>query len=349
MKIALAFSIRERRAELTFDDRDDHDEEFDSPETIAALADVLRDLGHDVELIGEGEPMLRRLLEGPRPDLVMNLAEGRIHTRSREASVPAVLEMLDIPYTGSDPLTLAATLDKDVAKRLVTQAGVATPRWVLFDGDLQAVREQATQLTFPVFIKPAWEGSSKGIVNASMIHEMTSLLETLPRFHDAYRQPILIEEFIEGDELTVGMLGNPPEVLGIMRVLPRVPQKEPFVYSLEVKRNWQNRVRYECPAQLAPSDTAKVKAAALSCWHALGCRDVARFDFRLRSGVPYFLEVNPLPGLSPTSGDLVILAGLVGIDYPELIERIVSAAIERNHLHARASSLQHSVAAGERS
>ena len=111
------------------------DEEFDSPETIPALAAALAELGHEVELLGYGEPMLRRLLDGPRPDLVWNIAEGHGGRAHREARVPAVLEMLDIPYTGSDPLTLAATLDKDCAKRLVADRGVATPAWVLFDGD----------------------------------------------------------------------------------------------------------------------------------------------------------------------------------------------------------------------
>ena len=122
------------------------------------------------------------------------------------------------------------------------------------------------------------------------------------------------------------------EVIGIMRVLPQGPTKGPFVYSLDVKRDWQRLVCYECPARLSPQDTQAVRAAALACWHALGCRDVSRFDFRLRKGVPYFLEANPLPGLSPISGDLVLLSGSVGIDYSELIARILQAALERLNL-----------------
>jgi D-alanine-D-alanine ligase len=139
-----------------------------------------------------------------------------------------------------------------------------------------------------------------------------------------------VEEFIAGDELTVGVVGNdPPQVLGIMRVLPRQPGAQPFVYSLEVKRDWQRQVRYECPAALSRDDTQAVLDATLAAWRALGCRDVGRFDFRLRDGIPYFLETNPLPGLSPISGDLVLLARFQGIEHRELIERILAAAVAR--------------------
>ncbi len=318
-------------------ERDDEFEEFDSPETIEAIAGALAGLGHEVELLGYGQPMLRRLLAGPRPDLVWNLAEGHGGRRSREACVPAVLEMLDLPYTGSDPLTLAATLDKDCAKRLVAASGVATPRWVLFAGDWSSSRQQLAGLRFPVFVKPAYEGSSKGILSGNVIGDLWRLKSSLAELYEAYGQPVLVEEFIDGDELTVGILGNQPAVvIGIMRVLPRDHTAGPFVYSLEVKRDWRRRVRYECPAQLSPDDTQAVCRAALSCWEALGCRDVARVDFRLRDGVPHFLEANPLPGLSPVSGDLVLLSTRVGIEYPQLIARILHAAEERLNLPSRA-------------
>jgi D-alanine-D-alanine ligase len=313
--------------------RDDIDEEFDSPETIQALATVLESLGHDVELLGDGEPMLRRLLAGPRPDLVWNIAEGTGGGRSREARVPAVLEMLDIPYTGSDPLTLAATLDKDCAKRLISQSGLATAPWVLFTGDWDMAGAQLAKLQFPVFVKPAFEGSSKGILKSSLIADLNHLKPALELLYEAYRQPVLVEEFIDGDELTVGIVGNrSPEILGIMQVMPQVKPQGPFIYSLEVKRDWQRLVRYVCPAPLAKRDTAAVEQAALACWQALGCRDVARIDFRLRDGVPYFLEANPLPGMSPISGDLVLLSRQVGIEYPELVCRVLQAALERLNL-----------------
>jgi D-alanine-D-alanine ligase len=144
-----------------------------------------------------------------------------------------------------------------------------------------------------------------------------------------YHQAVLIEEYISGDEVTVGIVGNdPPQPLGIMRMIPKKP-REHFVYSLEVKRNWHDEVEYEAPAKLAPEVTREVEADALAVFTALGCRDVARADFRIRDGVPYFLEINPLPGLSPDSGDLCYLAYRVGLTHAELVGRILEAALTR--------------------
>lgn len=310
---------------------DDEEEEFDSPETIEALAAVIRGLGHEVELIGDAVALARRLTSGPLPDFVFNIAEGRGEGRSREAYVPAILEAFGVPYSGSDPLTLAVALDKDYAKRIVRAAGVPVADWVqVIGGDLGPVASDLAKLPWPRIIKPAFEGSSKGIRNASLVKNADEQAAIVADMASRYQQPLLIEEFIDGDELTVGVVGNrPPEVIGIMRVVPR-NHTGPFVYSLEVKRDWEQQVRYECPAQLSPADSAAVARIALLAWHALGCRDVSRIDFRLRQGVPYFLEVNPLPGLSPKTGDLVLLSGYQGLTYPELVGKIFAAAVERN-------------------
>src|SRR5213078_934841 len=143
---------------------DDFQEEFDSPDTVEAIASVLGGLGHRVERLGDGRELLERLLADP-PDFVFNIAEGQGVGRSREARVPAVLEMLGIPYSGSDPLTLAVTLDKDCAKRLVQSAGLAVPRGVLVHSPKSRVQSPIADpgLSFPLIVKPAWEGSSKGI------------------------------------------------------------------------------------------------------------------------------------------------------------------------------------------
>jgi D-alanine-D-alanine ligase len=315
----------------------DAEEEFDSPETIAALADAVRSHGHEVELLGDGEPMLRKLLDGPRPDLVLNIAEGLGVSRTRESRVPAVLEMLGIPYTGSDPLTLAATLDKECAKRLVDHAGIATPGWALIeDGNLAAADERLSRLTWPLIVKPDYEGSSKGVLRSGIVHHRAELEAAVARLAPAYHQPLLVEEFIEGEELTVGVVGNrPPEVLGIMRILPKGASDGPFIYGIEVKRHWEQYLEYESPAKISATDADTVRRATLACWRALGCRDVARFDFRLRNGVPYFLEVNPLPGLSPFSGDIVFLARGVGVSHEQLIGRILDAAAERQNTSHR--------------
>jgi D-alanine-D-alanine ligase len=326
----------------------DAEEEYDSQETVDAIVASLRSLGHEVELLGDGEPLIRRLLNGNRPELVFNLAEGRGIHRSREARVPALLEMLGIPYTGSDPLTLAAALDKPVAKTIVAAAGVTVPRGVVVER-VQGAEGPKSQvpspksgrsgmgpgtwdlgLNLPLIAKPAFEGSSKGILRKCLIDDRTRLADTVEELLKAYQQPILVEEFIEGDELTVGIVGNdPPQAIGIMRIVPQKEQRN-FIYSLEVKRDWQDQVRYECPAKISPADSKAVEQAALAAYKALGCRDVARIDFRLRGGVPYFIEANPLPGLSPTSGDIVILAREMGIEHSELLRRILAAAVERH-------------------
>jgi D-alanine-D-alanine ligase len=315
----------------------DMEEEFDSPETIAALAEAVRSLGHEVDLLGDGEPMLRKLLDGPRPELVLNIAEGLGISRTRESRVPAVLEMLGIPYTGSDPLTLAATLDKECAKRLVDHAGIATPRWALVeDGDLTASEEKLATLGWPLIVKPNYEGSSKGVLRSGIVNNRSELEAAVERLASAYHQPILIEEFIKGEELTVGVVGNqPPQVIAIMRILPKQASDGPFIYGIEVKRHWQEHLVYESPAKISSADAETVRRATLAAWRALGCRDVARFDFRLRDGVPYFLEVNPLPGISPFSGDIVFLSRGVGISHEQLVGRILDAAIERQKVEGR--------------
>jgi D-alanine-D-alanine ligase len=244
--------------------------------------------------------------------------------------------MLDIPYSGSDPLTLAATLDKDVAKRLVRSADLAAPRDFVIqpDDDLHGFR---ASLPFAAIVKPAWEGSSKGIRGQCVVDEPKQLIEVVERLRRDHRQPILVEEFIQGDELTVGILGNdPPRVVGVMRVLPR-QATDRFVYSLEVKRDYERQVRYECPARLGLGQMKPIEKAALTAYRALGCRDVSRVDFRLRDGVPYFIELNPLPGLNPESSDLVILTRLAGWSYEKLIGSILDTALVRCGLQTAAA------------
>jgi D-alanine-D-alanine ligase len=338
MKIGITYDLKSD-GPVRHDVPDDFYEEFDSPVTIEAVASVLRGLGHTALKLGNGRSLLERLLRDP-PDFVFNFAEGQGIGRSREARVPAALEMLGIAYSGSDPYTLAVTLDKHCAKCLVSEnAEVATPwSWLVTAEDdpkeifSAALADSAASLLrqrLPFIVKPAWEGSSKGIRSRSIAKGIEDVPEIVESLRRDYRQPILVEQFIQGDELTVGLVGNaPPRIVGVMRVLPLQPE-EHFIYGLEVKRDWERRVRYECPARLASRDYAAVCESALAVYRALGCRDVARIDFRLRDGIPYFLEVNPLPGLSPESGDLVIMAKLSGWSYDRLIGTILQAALDR--------------------
>jgi D-alanine-D-alanine ligase len=322
---------------------DDWQEEYDSPVTIDAIAKVMVALGHEVVHLGDGRPLLDKILADP-PDFVFNLAEGHGTSRSREARVPAVLEMLGIPYSGSDPLTLAVTLDKDCAKRLVQSAGVAVPRGLMVSSNTPTGAEcngargldiDVSRLRFPVLVKPAWEGSSKGIRSHCLVDRATELSAVVDSLLDDHQQPVLIEEFIQGDEITVGIVGNPPQILGVMRVSPRQPTDR-FIYSLEVKRDFQRQVRYECPPTLPAAVNDAIARAAMTTFDVLGCRDFARVDFRLRDNIPYFLEVNPLPGLNPDTSDLVILARLRDWTYAQLVGAIVDAALSRVGLVAAA-------------
>jgi D-alanine-D-alanine ligase len=330
MKIGITYDLKVDQSPGA-DLPDDHQEEFDSPATVEAVANELRRLGHEVVKLGDGRELLEKLLATP-PDFVFNFAEGQGVGRSREARVPAVLEMLGIPYSGSDPLTLAVTLDKDCAKRLVKSVGVRVPRGVtVMADDLTGVQRELDkqECGFPIIVKPAWEGSSKGIRAKSVVDRAADLPEAIRSLSRDHRQPIMVEEYIAGDELTVGIVGNsPPRLVGIMRVVPVEPT-ERFIYSLEVKRDFERQVRYEVPAPIGAA-TGAVEQAARAAYKILGCRDVSRLDFRLKNGIPYFLEVNPLPGLNPHSGDLVIMAKLAGWDYPQLIRTILQAAMERH-------------------
>jgi D-alanine-D-alanine ligase len=338
MRIGITFDLKDGALADDPSAPDDFQEEFDSPATIEAIAAVLRDLGHDVVLLGDGRPMLECVL-ADAPDFVFNVAEGHGISRCREARVPAVLEMLNIPFTGSDPLTLALTLDKDCAKRLVAADGIAVPKGCVIGPD-DDPREITSRLEFPAIAKPAWEGSSKGIRHRCLVQTAGDLVDVVDSLRCDHRQPIVVEEFIQGDELTVGMVGNdPPEIVAIMRVLPRKPVKQ-FVYSLEVKRDFRRQVIYDVPAGLAAADTEAVEQAARTVYRSLGCRDVSRIDFRLRCGVPYFLEVNPLPGLHPDDSDLVIMANLAGWTYRQLIERILSAAMSRQNVRCAVSDVR---------
>lgn len=336
MKIGIAFDLKPDEPPPPGAPDDLH-EEFDKPVTVRAIADVLRGLGHDVRELGDGRPLLDALLRDP-PDFVFNFAEGTGTSRSREARVPATCEMLGIPYTGSDPLALAVALEKDLTRRLAADAGVTVPNGVTFrpppapyDGDFAEFLPVLAEagLALPVIAKPAFEGSSKGVRNRCLIERPEDLGPTVASLWTGYGQAVLVEEFIAGDEVTIGLVGNDaPRVLGIMRVVPRTPT-ERFVYSLEVKRDYDRLVDYECPAKLPEDVTREVEASALAVWDALGLRDVARLDFRVRGGVPYFLEVNPLPGLNPESSDLVFLATRVNVSHAELVTMIFEAAVAR--------------------
>ncbi|MCL4439149.1 MAG: ATP-grasp domain-containing protein [Firmicutes bacterium] len=325
MKIGLTFNLRQEIP--AGQGPTDLGEEFDCEDTIHAIALELGKMGHEVKKLGWGKQFLQGILS-EEIDLVFNIAEG-MGGRSREAQVPAVLEMLGIPYTFSDALTLSICMDKALTKRLVEAIGVKTPGFLVGNG-MEDFHQHT--LKFPLFVKPALEGSSKGIRLHSKVNNQAELERQVAWLLEAYGpQSILVEEFIQGREVTVGILGNEkPFVLGIMEIKGKNAGEE-FIYSLEMKRNWVEEVEYACPARLEDSISEKVAGEALKVFKHLGCRDAARLDFRIdRSGQPFFLEANPLAGLSPVYSDLPIMATKMGHSYPWLLRTIVDLAVERH-------------------
>ena len=322
------------RIGLTYDHKEDYlaagfspEEvmEFDGEETIVGLERSLRELGHQVERIGRGVDLARRLASGERWDLVFNIAEG-VRGRSREAQVPAVCEMFEQPYTFSDPLTCAVTLDKPLAKRLVRDHGLPTPEFQIVEriGDLEKVA-----IVGPLFVKPAAEGSSKGITGRSKVENREELHTLAADLLTTFRQPLLVEPFLPGREITVGIVGNGDgaQVVGVMEV-SFVGGDEREAYTAVNKDDFATRISYRLLNGEPLSERAR--QIALAAYQALSCRDAARIDLRCdAAGEPQFLEANPLPGLNPRTGDLPMMSRLAGISHPELLGRIVTAAGER--------------------
>ena len=301
-------------------------EELDAEETIDAIREVLETDGHEVIKLGGDAGLVDRVRQAS-VDIVFNIAEG-LEGRNREAHIPALLEFLSIPYTGSDPLTLSVTLDKAVAKRIVMSHGISTPRFKKVERmeDLDGL-----DLRYPVFVKLCYEGSSKGVRLDSKISSPQSLEEKTRSLLSIYGSPLLVEEFVKGPEFTVGVLGNEhPSVLGVMQIEIKGRPPEESIYSLEIKREWQEKVRYHCPPLVDQTLIKKIEEVALRSYRALDCRDVSRVDIRVgEDRIPYFLEINPLPGLSPVYGDLVIMARSMGWDYARLVKTIFHHALKR--------------------
>lgn len=300
--------------------------EFDDEETIIGLEDALFQLGHQVERVGNGRELALRLAKGDRWDLVFNIAEG-LKGRSREAQVPAVCELFAQPYTFSDPLTCALTLDKALTKRVVRDRGLPTAPFEVVSTKEEAA---AVSLPMPLFLKPVAEGSSKGVTGRSLVKEREELVTTYQLLREQFQQPVLVETFLPGRELTVGIVGNGSNsrVVGVMEVI-FTDQAETSAYTSLNKDEYLERVSYRLLID-AESVPAQAKQLALDVYHTLSCRDAARVDLRCdANGVLQFLEINPLPGLHHIRSDLVIMGRLDGVSYTEIIAEIVESAWQR--------------------
>lgn len=322
MKIGITYDLRSDYLARGFSL--DETAEFDSLRTIEGIESALAAAGHTVERIGGIESLVERLSGGRRWDVVFNIAEG-MYGFGREAAIPALLEAWRIPCTFSDSLTLAVCLHKGVTKRIIRDAGIATPDFCAVESlaDLDAFG-----LEFPVFAKPVAEGTSKGVTGASLVSDMESLSRVCGTLLSRHNQPVLVERYLPGREFTVGIIGagGNARVLGVMEVLADGGGAD-AVYSYEAKQEYEDRVSYKLAADRQAQESAE---CALQAWAALGCRDAGRVDVRLdENGTPMFIEANPLPGLNPDDSDLPIICRLAGINYNDLINSIVKLAMKR--------------------
>ena len=350
MRVALLANLK-KNAPTCPDVPPDRWDDLDSEETIQSIMQAIASGGHDVTFL-EGDASLFETLRKVKPDICFNICEGH-HGDGREAHVPAILEMLRIPYTGSQVLTLALALDKPMTKRVLTYHGLPTPPFQVFERFTEPLDPQ---LSFPVFVKPSREGTGMGVTADSIARDEEQLRVQLRRLFDRYDQPALVERYIEGREVTVGMVGNlrspvawrvpddeaAPRIMKGLHFFPALevdmaayPVEEAGIYTSRIKVEMAHEFHYICPAPLTDEQLDELNWLSASVFRVTGCLDVARVDFRLDASEgdqPYILEVNPLPGLNPGYSDLCIEAAADGWSYEELINEILDLAIERYEL-----------------
>ena len=298
--------------------------EFDSPATVEAIEGGLAELGHRPVRIGRARDLVTRLAAGDGWDLVFNIAEGLAGV-AREAQVPALLDVYGIPYTFSDPLVLALCLHKGMTKRVIRDLGVPTADFAVVEdlGDCAGV-----ELEFPVFVKPVAEGTGKGVGISSRVGTRQELEAVCGELLDRFRQPVLVERYLPGRELTVGILGTGRQArsVGAMEIVLG-DRAEGSSYTYHNKKQYEDRVTYSVTEDRT---SRSAEAVALAAWRGLGCRDAGRVDLRCdESGQPCFMEVNPLAGLHPVDSDLPILCAKRGIGYTDLIRAIMESAEAR--------------------
>jgi D-alanine-D-alanine ligase len=328
--------------------------EWDSPVTIAAVESALSSLGKVVRL--EAKEDFPERLRDVRPDIVFNIAEG-FNGVNREAHVPAICEFFGIPYSGSDPFTLSLCLDKARTKETLTFHGIPTPRFTVVERieDLDATGK----LQLPLFVKPVHEGSSKGITDGNLCWDRSQLLRQTKFLLENYRQPVIVEEYLPGNEFTCAVLGNgdAATVLPIVGMnFDALPKGALPIYSFDAKFVWDRPENpldiFQCPARITRDLQASIERVTLDAFRVLGCRDWARIDVRLdAAGVPNVLEVNPLPGILPDPADNSCLpkaARAAGIGYEELIQSCLRYAAARQGVDLESSVPQIGAAQSER-
>ncbi|MDD5594911.1 MAG: ATP-grasp domain-containing protein [Candidatus Omnitrophica bacterium] len=329
MKVALTYNLKKKDQTKP----EDYFSEYDSEETIGAIVSALETKGHSVEAIDVEYPRLFSFFKKNRVDMVFNIAEGR-KGKFRESEVPAILDYLNIPYTGSDTFSLALALNKALTKKILKAEGIPTPHFQVF---AKENTQLSSDLKFPLIVKPNCEGSAKGINKSNVVHNAQDLKKKVKEILHSYKQEALVEEFIDGKELTVGILENgKTTILPILEIdFSSCKTSGEYFYSWKMKEYQGNAEMglvptFHCPARLDKEIESKVKEAALRTHRAVGCLDISRTDIRLDSNnIPYVLEINPLPGLDPKESNFPIMAYAAGMQYEDLIEAILISASER--------------------
>lgn len=316
--------------------------EFGVVESMQEIQVALEEHGHEVGLFNVDGNIWRLIdfLRNDRPDAIFNLCESVESESAHESYVAGIYELLHVPYTGAPPSALTMALNKHRAKEILIANELPTPRHIMCAGliDLQ----QASRLRFPMIVKPSREDASIGIDNKSIVNNMDELRVRVAFIIDRFQQPAIVEEFIEGRELNVAVLGDPPVVMPISEIdFSTMPAGLPKIVTYEAK--WmEGSVAYKstvpkCPAPLDEAVAAECRDIALRAFVALECRDYARVDMRLTAdGKPYILEVNPNPDLSRDAG-FMRSAGVHGLNFNQAICAILDCAIARaSHTHAPA-------------
>ena len=330
MQLGLTYDLRSEYLAAGYGEEETA--EFDREETIDSLADALTRLGHSVDRIGNARQLIQRLAAGSRWELVFNICEG-LRGLGREAQVPAILDVYEIPYTFSDPLVMSLCLHKGHCKAVAATAGVPTPRYrvVQTAADADGLATDGQPLAFPAFAKPVGEGTGKGVTPASKVAALSDLAPTCERLMAQFRQPVLVEEYLPGREFTVGLLGTgtAARVVGTLEIVLK-SGAEPEVYSYINKEKCEELVEYRPVFADSDAEVTQAEQHALTVWRSLDCRDGGRVDLRSdAAGQPQFIEVNPLAGLHPQHSDLPMICTSVRMPYDELIRQIVASAAER--------------------
>jgi D-alanine-D-alanine ligase len=335
MRIALTCNVKKESGNSRPDPfgRADYYAEWDNPSTIEAVEAALSESGTVV--IAEADEDIVENLRKAKPDIVFNIAEG-IDSPSRESQVPVICELLGLPYTGSDPFTLAACLNKARAKEIMSFHRIPTPAFQV----IVEAGQPLNGLKFPVIVKPLWEGSSMGIRNDSLVFDKGGVASRVERIVSEYRQPAILESFLSGREFTAAILGNGKD----LRVLPLVeidfrtlPEDASRIYSYEAKWVWDTPASplkiFTCPAEIDRELETEITDLCKGAYVALGCRDWCRIDVRLDESMkPHVLEVNPLPGILPNPDENSCFpkaARAAGVSYGELIREVMRIACAR--------------------